>query len=392
MQSHPALIERTMTVFELLQNLIRIESTNPSLSETGRGEREAAHFLGNVMKRMGLEVHYQEWDETRANVIGVLKSEGTGPSLMLNGHLDTVGIEKMKIDPLFPLENDGKMYGRGTADMKAGIAAQVEALRSVIESGRKPKGDVILAYVADEEYRSAGTERLLKEYRADACIISEPTRMTVAVAHRGFAWIRINVHGRVAHGSMPEQGVDAIAKAGPFLTAIERLNELYRQKESHPLLGSASIHASTIHGGIGISTYPDLCMIELEKRTLPGESDRTVAEEIEQVLAEIRMNDPGFRADCTVYFTRPALETPENTPVVKALSQAVSESGCPLVMGGVPFWTDAALFAEAGIPTAIFGPSGDGLHSAVEWVELESIEATAKVLSRLITGGGAVSG
>jgi len=209
----------------VLQDMIRIESVNPELSGSGSGEYVIANYLGNYLTEMGLEVNYQPIEYNRANVIGVLKGSGGGRAIMLNGHTDTVSISGMDIEPLNPVFKDGKVYGRGSFDMKSGLAAIIIAAKSIIDSGLKPKGDVFLAFVADEEYGSLGTETLVKEYSADAAIISEPTGLQICIAHKGFAWIKVEIFGRAAHGSRPDKGIDAIVKAGKFLVEIENLGK-----------------------------------------------------------------------------------------------------------------------------------------------------------------------
>lgn len=212
-------------LLRIVQDLIRIESVNPELSGTGSGEHLIAEHIGRYLTQMGLEVHYQEVKPKRVNVIGVLKGRDEGKSLMLNGHADTVGITRMDIEPLNPVFKDGKVYGRGSFDMKGGLGAMIIAVKSIVDAGVKLKGDVILAFVADEEYLSVGTEVLVREYPADAAILCEPTNLKVCIAHKGFAWIKVEVFGKAAHGSRPDRGIDAIVKAGKFLARIEELGK-----------------------------------------------------------------------------------------------------------------------------------------------------------------------
>jgi acetylornithine deacetylase len=207
-------------LLRLLQELVQINSVNPSLSNTGEGEGKIARYIGEYLDKLGLEIHYQELEQNRVNVIGILKGTGAGKSLILNGHTDTVSIGQMEIDPFKPKQKNGKMYGRGALDMKSGVAAQIMAIQSLIEAGITLKGDVILTFVADEEYASIGTEAVLKDYSADAAIICEPTNLDIIIAHKGFIWTKIEIFGRAAHGSMPDKGIDAIIKAGKVLTAI----------------------------------------------------------------------------------------------------------------------------------------------------------------------------
>lgn len=371
-------------LLSLLQELISINSVNPSLVDKGHGEDEIARFIGNYMEKMGLEVVYQEIEKNRCNVLGILRGLGGGKSLLLNGHTDTVGIEGME-EPLNPKFYHGKVYGRGALDMKSGLAAMIIAIRSIINSQVKLKGDVIVACVMDEEYASIGTEELVKNYTADAAIIPEPTDLQITVAHKGFAWIKIEVFGKAAHGSLPDEGVDAIVKAGKVLVELENLQKNILSKKYHPLLGAASIHASLISGGLELSTYPDYCKIEIERRTLPVENQETVIKEIQEIMDKIKSNDDQFNAKFELFFYRPALEVSTDEDIVRSLDNArkkVLNEDTTFI--GKTWWMDSALLSEAGIPTVVFGPTGKGLHAAVEYVEFQSLITTVEILINTI--------
>ncbi len=369
----------------LMQTLVRINSVNPVLSSHGVGEADICRYIGSYLKKLGLKVRYQEIQKDRVNVIGILEGTGSGPTLMLNGHTDTVSVENMTVDPFDARIADGKLYGRGALDMKAGIAAQIGAIQSLIESGIQLKGDVVLALVADEEYASIGTEAVVAEYQADAAIICEPTDLNIVIAHKGFAWIKIDIIGRAAHGSLPHRGIDAIVKAGHLLTAIEKYAQNELTRKTHPLLGSPSIHASLIRGGTELSTYPDYCKVELERRNLPGEDRQMVTQEMQQLLQGLHARDDQFKADVDVFFFRPAFEISRDQPIVQSIRTAF-ESTCNRTPAfeGMWAWLDSAILAQAGIPAVIFGPSGDGEHAAIEYVDVESVITTAKVLVQTI--------
>jgi acetylornithine deacetylase len=372
-------------LLSLLQDLIQIDSVNPSLSSKGTGEAVIARYIGDYLNNLGLEIRFQEIEKNRVNVVGILKGSGGGPSLMLNGHTDTVSADNMEIDPFVAEEKDGKIYGRGALDMKAGVAALIVALQSIIEAGIKLKGDVILTLVADEEYASIGTEAVVDEYTADAAIICEPTDLAIVTAHKGFAWIKIEIFGHAAHGSLPHRGIDAIVKAGKVLAAIDELGETGLKKKTHPLLGSASIHASLIEGGTELSTYPDYCKIELERRNLPGEEHKAIAAEIQDLLQNIQRHDEQFKTDFDVFFFRPAFEISPDQPIVQTVSRAYESTlSKPPSFEGMWAWLDSAILAQAGIPAVIFGPSGDGAHAAVEYVDADSVITTTKVLVQSI--------
>jgi acetylornithine deacetylase len=372
-------------LLKVLQDLIRIESVNPDLAGTGNGEGPIAEHIGKCMTTMGLEVHYQEIKPKRVNVIGILRGSSGGKSLLFNGHTDTVGITRMDIDPLDPVYKNGKVYGRGSFDMKGGLAAMLIAVKSICNAGLKPKGDVILAFVADEEYFSLGTEVLVKKYRADAAILCEPTSLKICIAHKGFAWIKVEVFGKAAHGSRPDRGVDAIVKAGKFLTRIEELGLDVLIQKKHPLLGSPSIHASLIKGGTELSTYPDYCQIELERRFIPGESPETIKAEIQAIIDDLKSKDEQFQAKFEVTFSRPPLEVAKDHEVVGALTNAYTKTADknPEFIG-VGGWMDSAILAEAGIPSVIIGPAGEGFHAATEFVNFESVITLTKILAETI--------
>ena len=370
----------------LLQNLIQIDSVNPSLSSKGPGEAIIARYIGVYLNKLGLDVHFQQIEKSRVNVIGILKGTGGGPALMLNGHTDTVSADNMEGDPFGAEKKGGKIYGRGALDMKAGVAALMMAVQTIIEAGIKLKGDVILTLVADEEYASIGTETVIDEYTADAAIICEPTDLDIVIAHKGFAWIKIEIFGQAAHGSLPHRGIDAIVKAGKVLTAIEHLGRTDLNRKTHPLLGSPSIHASLINGGTELSTYPNYCKIELERRNLPGEDRQVVNTEIQDLLQNIQRKDDQFKAESDVFFFRPAYEISPDQPIVQTVSQACqSIRHQPPKYEGMWAWLDSAILAQAGIPTVIFGPSGDGAHAAVEYVDVDSVITTTQVLVQSIT-------
>jgi len=373
----------------LLADLVRHNSINPDLVSGAPGEGAIAAFLYEYCRRAGLEAEIREVAPGRANVIARLRGRGGQPALLFNGHIDTVGVDGMTIDPFDPVIRDGRLYGRGAFDMKGGVAAMVEAAVAAAAQG-PPPGDVVLAMVADEEYASLGTQAVVRDVPAGAAIVTEPTALNVCVAHKGFAWITVETAGRAAHGSRYEEGVDAITRMGRVLASLERLEREVYPRHRHPLLGRPSVHASLIAGGQGLSTYPDRCRLQVERRTLPTETPDDIAAEMEALLAGLRHADPSFEASWSLTLFRPGLEVPPEAPVVRAVCRAAAAvlGREPALVGEYP-WLDSALLAAAGIPTVIFGPAGAGAHAAVEWVDLASVAATAEVLARVITAWGA---
>jgi acetylornithine deacetylase len=351
----------------LIQQLVSIESVNPTLIPDAPGEAAVAAFVAGWLGHRGPEVSVEEVAPGRLNVIAVARGSGGGRSLILNAHTDTVGIAGMR-DGVSPRVEDGRLYGRGAYDMKASLA--VLMLVTAEAAGRALAGDVILTAVVDEEAASIGTEAVTRELRANAAIVAEPTGLGVAVAHRGFTWVEIEVRGVAAHGSLYDRGVDAIARMGHVLVGLEQLDRaLAETHQRHPLVGRASVHAAVIEGGEGISTYPDRCVLQLERRTVPGETPEMVEREARALLGDLA-------GSVRVRFSREPLETRPDEEIVRALSRHAE----PAELIGVPFWTDAALLAGAGIPTVVYGPAGEGAHADVEWVDLQSVERCHDVL------------
>ena len=370
------------TLTTLLEALVSIDSVNPSLVPGGAGEAAIARFVMNWCAERGIPAEIDNAAPERSSVIARVKGGGTGRSLVLNAHMDTVGVAGMP-DPFRARVQNGRMYGRGSYDMKGSLAACMLALADVRSSGLK--GDVILAAVADEEHASIGVQSVLKRIKADAAIVTEPTALEMCIAHKGFSWHEITTTGRAAHGSRPDLGVDAIAHMGRVLNRLEGLQEELSRRALHPLLGHGSVHASLISGGQELSSYPESCTVEVERRTLPHETTEAVEAEFDAILSDLTSNDPQFQARQRTTLVRPPFSVSENAVIVEALrDQATSVLGRAPRMIGVPFWMDAAFFAGAGIPTVNIGPDGAGAHSIEEWVDLDSVEKCREILARTI--------
>ena len=351
----------------LAAELVAIDSVNPDLIEGAAGEGEIARFVAGWLERAGLGVNVVEPRPGRPSVVGVARGSGGGRSLMLNAHMDTVGVECME-RPLEPRVEEGQLYGRGAYDMKGSLAAIMLAGREAARLGLR--GDVIVAAVADEEVASIGTEAVLERFGADAAIVTEPTSLQLGVAHKGFVSLEIETVGWAAHGSRPDLGIDAIAKMGRILVGLEELDRRLRAAPSHPLLGSGSLHASIVSGGQEFSSYPERCLLQAERRTVPGEAVAEVEEEIRELIERVGAGDPDFRASVRTVFSRDPFETVTGEPLVELVRRHAGDAE----IAGLSFWADSALTAAAGIPTVLFGPHGDGAHAAVEWVDLASLE------------------
>jgi acetylornithine deacetylase/succinyl-diaminopimelate desuccinylase-like protein len=351
-----------MDVVELLSELVAIDSVNPALVPGGAGESEIAEFVASWAASQGLAV--QRFDGPRPSVVVRAPGRGGGKSLLLCGHLDTVGVEGMT-DPFVPRVAGDRLHGRGAYDMKAGLAACLHVCRGALQLGLR--GDVIVAAVADEEHASLGVQEVLGAVQADAAIVTEPTHREIVIAHKGFVWAELAVRGRAAHGSRPEEGVDAIVAAAPVLARLRELDEALGSAP-HPLLGRGSVHASLIAGGEELSTYPARCVVSLERRTLPGETAKVDAE-LEALLE-------GVDAEARTLLVREPFSIAPDAAIVNLVREA--SGGAPLV--GAAYWTDAAFIAAAGIPTVLYGPGGAGAHAVEEWVSVSETNDVARVL------------
>jgi acetylornithine deacetylase len=354
----------------LLERLVAIESVNPTLVPGGSGEADIGAFVARWLEDRGVEVSVEELAPSRVNVTGRVPGSGGGRSLMLNAHMDTVALGGP--DAGLRARIDGRrMYGRGAYDMKGSLAAIMLVAASAREIDLS--GDVVVTAVADEEALSIGSERIAATVRTDAAIVVEPTEMRLALAHKGFVWLELETRGRAAHGSRYDLGEDAIVRMGSTLTALGRLDEELRADgAAHSLLGCASLHASLIEGGQELSTYPERCVVKVERRTLPGETVAAVERQLRRIAPD---------ATVKTLFAREPLETPHNAPILEVLTaEAERVLGTAPQIVGVPFWTDAALFEAAGIPTVVFGPGGEGAHAEVEWVDLDDVERIAEIL------------
>jgi len=371
----------TDPVISLLSDLVAIDSVNPSLVPGARGEAQIADAIEAQMRAVGLDVHRQEVAPGRPNVIGVLEGSERGRSLMFCGHIDTVGVAGMPA-PFTPVIRDGRLYGRGAQDMKAGVAAMIDAARVARTAGFR-KGRLVVAAVVDEEYASIGADRLVREWTADAAIVTEPTDLQIGVGHKGFAWATVETRGRAAHGSRPTDGRDAILRMGRVLTRLERLDRELQSRTPHPVLGTGSLHASIIEGGRELSSYPDRCRLQLERRTVPGETVDTFAHEMDDLLGELRQEDGELEASVTVMFSRPPYELPSSDELPRALEAAAVAAGAAASTVGMSFWTDAAILGEAGIPSVLFGPGGAGLHSLEEYVLVNEVTICRDALASL---------
>ena len=362
-------------VLEVLQELISIPSVNPSLDPTAPGEQAIAEFAARWLNDHNVKAWVDEVAPGRFNAVGEV---GPGKrTLVACAHIDTVQTAGMTIPPFNPVVEDNRVLGRGSYDMKGGVAAAMCAAAALANT--EYRGRFMLALVADEEWASIGAADWLTRYRADACIVTEPTTngmRELIVAHKGFVWLEVTTRGFATHGSRWDLGISAIAEMGRVITSCDDFDRKVLRKRTHPLLGPASMHCALISGGTGISTYAAECKLQIERRTLPGESPEQVVAEVEELISAANVD-----GDVVLKLSRPPLTVDRDAGIARHARAAMqAATGHEPDDAGVAYWMDAALFAEAGIPTVNFGSLGAGAHEAVEWVDLDTVVQCANAL------------
>ena len=365
----------------LAQALVATPSVNPGLENTGSGEKEIASLVAGWLDEWGASVQVSEPAPDRYNVLGYIGEESPEKILLLNGHLDTVGVEGMTIDPFGAQLEGGKLRGRGSCDMKGGVAAILSAAFFLAQN--KPEhGAVCGALTADEEHASVGMQGLLENgLRADGAIVCEPTNLAIMPSHKGFMWLEVLFTGNAAHGSRPDVGVDAVEHAGQYLSRLTELRESLESRKRHPLLGHASFHAGTIKGGSAPSVYPAVCKLLLERRTLPGEEHNAVMKEFQSILQSMKEENPEINATLRQTLIRSATEVESSSTLVEGLGEACRLLKTDAPIEGMTAWVEASFLNEAGIPAVCFGPGSIGqAHSDDEWVDTREIEQCARVL------------
>lgn len=368
----------------LCRAMVTTDSVNPVLAPGGRGERAMAELVAGWLDAWGLNPEMIEVAPGRFNVVG--KLEGEGPTLLLNGHLDTVGVEGMTIPPFAATLEGDRLLGRGSCDMKGGDAAILAAAARLAEGGPRPR--LVVAFTADEEHASLGMAHLVESgIHADLAVVCEPTSLAVMPAHKGFVWLRALFRGRAAHGSRPEIGIDAIRHAGLYLAALDGYSEELRTRPAHALLEYGSFHAGTIEGGTAESVYPESCVLSLERRTMPGEEPEAVVLEFQAVLDALLERHTDMDASLEMTLARPGTEVPESSELVQGLVAAARARGVESGVEGMSAWVDAAFLNEARVPTVCFGP-GDiaQAHTEDEWIDVREIRTCAEVLETFARG------
>jgi len=369
--------------------MVSINSVNPAYGDGGT-EANLAPLVEAFFASQGIETFRQEVFPGRFNVIARLSGR-TSRRVVLEAHMDTVSIKGMSIPPFEPTVSDGRLYGRGSVDDKAGLAAMMHAVASLKADGITPPCEVWMAAVVDEEFSYRGVVKLCEDLQADAAVVAEPTELRAVIASKGVLRLRIITDGLAAHSSKPKLGINAISHMSRLVLALEAMHQSLSVRQ-HPLLGPATLNVGVINGGVQVNFVPDLCAIEIDRRLLPGEKPVDVLLDIQELIENLQALHPGFsaRIEAPLLLVDEALETSADAVVVttarKALrSMKLNDSPC-----GVPFGSDASKLSRVGIPTIVFGPGSiDQAHAADEYVEVAQVKQAMEFYRRFILDFGA---
>jgi succinyl-diaminopimelate desuccinylase len=367
-----------MAMKDLLRQLIRADST------PGKGEAMAAEVVATYFRRRGIDCRLDQWDGNRSNVIAHVKTAGERPALLFVCHLDVVGPgeEDWEHPPFAAVEENGRIYGRGTTDMKGGIAVAAAAICDVVRSQTPLRGDIVFAATAGEETDSAGVLRFMQDRDGlpplAGIIVPEPTDFAVVTAHRGLFWLKITTKGKAVHGSMPERGVNAI---GSMKRVLDELERYHVQAEPHPLLGNCSMSINTISGGEAMNIVPDRCTLGVDIRTLPGQDHEAIRYDFEQLLARLKTSVPQFDAELAIDRSAAAIETDPDCEFVKRFCSAIGVD----LTNVVGFTTDASHLAPLGAPIVICGPGKPKMcHQVDEHIEVGDLRAGVELFANVI--------
>ena len=367
---------------QYLTDLVGINSVNPNLSEEGQGERKIAEYIHAHFQKLGLNTDLFEVVNDRCNTTSFLVGKDSNKIILMNGHIDTVGVEGM--DSPFVLRQEGdRLYGRGTYDMLAGCAIQM-CLADFFAKNESPIS-LAFTFVCDEEDKSIGMDHLIANFlptlktKPILGIFMEPTEDQIGICHKGYSWYELRVNGVASHGSRPEEGVNAIFPLQYALAELDEINIQLSKEEAHPLLGHATLHPGTIRGGSAYSVIAAEAKLVWERRTLPNEDPKKIQEEVDRVVAAVSDAPGEHKVSVTELFSRPANHTKENEHIGR-LQNIINRKPYK----GMSYWADSALAAGADIPSILFGPAGHGAHAIDEWVSKSSMEFCFESLKDLI--------
>jgi acetylornithine deacetylase len=374
-------------VVSLISDLVRIDSVTPWLVEGGAGERDVAAYFRAYVADLPVDVEVIEIEPNRFNFLATLRGAGDGPSLCLNAHADTVGFAGWPETALVPRLDGDRLYGLGSCDDKGCCAVALLVLRYFATTGPKLRGDLIVACVADEEGISIGSEHLATHVKPDFAIVLEPHGINeVVVEHQGFGWLDVNIFGKAAHGSAPDEGVDAIVGLAHVITRMSAFDAANFAGRPDPKNGRTVFHTGTVKGGTDYATYPSEASLGIEIGTQPGETMQNRVQEIEDIIAEVKEFMPGLTGEVVIRLNREPFVGEGQTALISAIQQAAEvHLGHALDEVGLNAWTDAALMQAAGMPTIMVGPQGGNLHTVDEWVDIAEALTSVDILVDTIT-------
>lgn len=366
-------------IAQITSDLVRFDTTNPP-----GNERQAVEYIADTLKPFGFECHFIEHEAQRSTLLATLKSSGERGALVFNGHVDVVpvGAESWQHPPFAGVIENGRVWGRGSADMKGGIASMIAAAKAIAQTNFPLRGDLVLAATAGEEVNMMGAQSLValpSSHNWQAVIISEPTSNQLGLAERGVLWLEITTHGKTAHGSTPELGINAVMMMVKVLSEFEKLEIPF---QPHSVLGNFTRSVNTIQGGVKVNVIPDQCSVMVDMRTLPGQDHIKLLHSLEDFLARLEGEIAHLKASIRVVHELPPAETsPDAAAVRKFLSAANNYCGLQIPIAKVPFATEAAIFVPAlRVPTLILGPGNPALaHQPNEFIEISEMEKAAKL-------------
>ena len=373
-------------VLATLQDVVAIESVNPDLPGGSRGEVGMVEYISDFFGAAGIPYGTQEILPGRSNIVATLEGENLDCVLLFECHMDTASADIMTIPPFEPHIRDGLLYGRGACDTKAGGVAMMFAMKRLKTAGIKPPCTIKYAGAVDEEYRFRGALHLAATIKADAAIIAEPTELAVIRAHKGIARFRIVVKGIAAHSSKPHLGINAISKMARLICAIENEIVPTYKASAHPLVGSPTANIGVISGGTQFNFVPDRCVIEIDRRVIPGQTPEGALEEFRELLLRVQAADP----ELDVFLEEPflldgAMETPEDAPIIQVAADACRTVQGTATITGVPYGTDASKFTAVGVPAIVFGPGSiNQAHAAVEWIACEQVLTAVDIYQQMM--------
>jgi acetylornithine deacetylase/succinyl-diaminopimelate desuccinylase family protein len=391
-------------VVETLRELVQIPSINPMGREVSGPEYfeyALTDHLEQLFRQQGWQYQRQPVAEKRDNILAVVPGERSpsdgGLLVMWEVHQDTVPPEGMTISPFDPQVRDGRVYGRGSCDIKGGMAAMITALARVAELPITGRPTIVLACSVNEEYGYTGATAITELWaqgdspvlprKPDGIIVCEPTLLDVVVAHKGVSRWRCHTHGKAAHSSQPEAGENAIYAMGRVLDVLEiYANELAPEIGRHPLVGHPTLSVGTITGGISVNTVPDRCTIEIDRRVLPGEDPFEAQEAVVAYLNE-QVHESVWHSHEKPYIHSGGLSDEHNGPLADSLAAAIQRCGGRGAKIGVPYGTNASAYSPKGVPTVVFGPGSiEQAHTVDEYVEIDQLHRAVEMLVEFVKG------